>query len=120
MEFDVTVERSSPPPVQNGEYKQLQGLVISDGEIQFLFFFAGRRIEIVGSAINGVTYSMHTSKWQRRNNASSPWVEIPGTEVDGKICSYSPTRAGQYRVVCEISIDGAREKYTSENILEVE
>ncbi len=122
MTFEVTVVREdgNGNGNGNGEYKPLQGLVISDGKIQFLFFTAGRCIEIVDSSINGVTYTTHTSKWQRRNNASSSWVDIPGTEVDGKICSYSPARAGQYRIVCEISIDGVRGKYTSENILEVD
>ena len=49
----------------------------------------------------------------------STWVDIPGTEREG-LCSYSPTSPGEYRLVAEISIDGERGHYSSENTLTVE
>ena len=120
--FKVTVNNPPPdetPEQPNDPYTPLEGLSVSDGRIQFLFFSAGRCIYIDGSTINGVTYNVHYSKWQRRDDVTSPWVDVPGTESDDGLCSYSPTGPGQYRIVCEISFDGVKGKYTSENILEI-
>ena len=79
----------------------------------------GGGIIIGNTTVNGVTYTIHNSKWQRRTNASSGWVDIPGTERTGQVCSYSPTEPGQYRGVAELSIGGTRNKYSSKNTLTV-
>lgn len=104
-------------------YQPLEGLIVSNGRIQFLFFnvSGGGCIYISNNAnLNGVRYTFHYSKLQRRENVESPWVDIPDTKK-GSLCSYAPTtRSGQYRLVCEISIDGERGKYSSSNIFTVE
>ena len=105
------------PQVQAQDYTPLEGLRVSDGRVQFSFFSAGQCIVLSNSSINGVVYTTHTSKWQRK--AGSSWVDIPGTEREG-LCSYSPTSPGEYRLVAEISIDGERGHYSSENTLTVE
>ena len=105
------------PQVQAQDYTPLEGLRVSDGRVQFLFASAGQCIVLSNSSINGVVYTTHTSKWQRK--AGSTWVDIPGTEREG-LCSYSPTGPGEYRLVAEISIDGERGHYSSENTLTVE
>ena len=88
------------PPLQAQDYIPLDGLRVSDGRVQFGFASAGQCIQLSNSSINGVVYTTHTSKWQRR--AGSSWVDIPGTERNG-LCSYSPTSLGEYRLVAEIS-----------------
>ena len=105
------------PPLQAQDYIPLEGLRVSDGRVQFGFASAGQCIVLSNSSINGVVYTTHTSKWQRR--AGSSWVDIPGTERDG-LCAYSPTSPGEYRLVAEISINGERGHYSSENTLAVE
>ena len=105
------------PPLQAQNYTPLEGLRVSDGRVQFLFASAVGRQCIRLSSINGVVYTAHTSKWQRR--AGATWVDIPGTERE-VLCSYSPTSPGEYRLVAEISIDGERGFYSSENTLTVE
>ena len=105
------------PPLQAQDYIPLDGLRVSDGRVQFGFASAGQCIVLSNSSINGVVYTTHTSKWQRR--AGSSWVDIPGTERNG-LCSYSPTSPGEYRLVAEISINGERGHYSSENTLTVE
>ena len=101
-------------------YTPLNGLIVFEGRVQFLFFSAGQCIILGGANINGVAYSTHNSKWQKRENAASPWIDIPGTESDEGLCSYSPPGPGQYRLVGEIGINGVRGKYASENILTME
>ncbi len=71
---------------------------------------------ISNSSINNVRYTTHKSKWQRK--AGTSWVDVAGTERDG-LCAYSPTSAGEYRLVAEITINGVRDKYASENTLTV-
>ena len=105
------------PPLQAQDYIPLDGLRVSDGRVQFGFASAGQCIQLSNSNINGVVYTTHTSKWQRRTGSS--WVDIPGTERNG-LCSYSPTSLGEYRLVAEISINGERGHYSSENTLTVE
>lgn len=100
----------------SGEYKPLAGLRVSNGRVQLGFMSAGRCIIMNNTTINGVSYTTHTSKWQRKEGAT--WVDVPGTERNG-LCAYSPTRAGEYRLVGEITINGVRGKYTSENTLTV-
>ena len=100
-------------------YTPLESWTVSDGRVQFFFFSAGQCVIVGNTTLNGVTYTIHNSKWQRRTNASSAWMDIPGTEQTGRICSYSPTEPGQYRGVGELSIGGTRNKYSSKNTLTV-
>ena len=113
----VLLLAAGSPLLQAQDYTPLEGLRVSDGRVQFLFASAGQCIVLSNSSINGVVYTTHESKWQRR--AGSTWVDIPGTEREG-LCSYSPTSSGEYRLVAEISIDGERGHYSSENTLTVE
>ena len=112
------------PQAQAQDYTPLEGLRVSEvGGVQYRAGFlslsagSGGCIELSNSSINGVVYTIHKSKWQRR--AGSTWVDSPGTERDG-LCGYSPTSPGEYRVVAEITIDGERGHYSSENTLTVE
>ena len=114
----VLLLTASSPPLQAQDYTPLEGLRVSDGRIQYLFFSAGQCISISNTTLNGVTYTVHTSKWQM--SSGSAWVDVPGTEREGQVCSYSPTSPGEYRLVAEVSINGVRGYYSSENTLIVE
>ena len=105
-------------PLQAQEYTPLEGLRVSDGQIQYSFFQAGGCINLSNTTLNGVVYTIHTSKWQRR--AGSTWEDVPGTEHTGGVCAYSTTNPGEYRLVGEISIGGERGFYSSENTFTVE
>ena len=109
--IDVTVAQPT-----TDVYRPLAGLRVSVGRVQYLFFSSGQCIVISNSSINNVRYTTHKSKWQRK--AGTSWVDVAGTERDG-LCAYSPTSAGEYRLVAEITINGVRGKYASENTLTV-
>ena len=109
---------------QAQDYLPLEGLRVSEGGgVQYRAGFlslsagSGNCIYLSNSNLNGVVYTIHKSKWQRRT--VSTWVDIPGTEREG-LCGYSATSPGEYRVVAEISIGGAKGYYSSENTLTVE
>lgn len=111
QEIAVTVALPVDP------YTPLEGLRVSPGRVQYLFFNAGGCIRIQNTTINGVTYTAHYSKWQRRDDAGSPWEDVPGTMEEGGLCAHNPTSPGEYRLVCEMSIGGERGKYSSENTI---
>lgn len=124
--YEVLVRRTvdlpleTPPtgpeaPVED-DYERLSDWTVESGRVRFQFFSAGQCIALGGS-INGVTYAIHTSKWQRRSNADSPWTDVPDTVKEGAICSYTPDSPGEYRGVAEISIDGVRGRYATNNTL---
>ena len=111
VSFQVTV---------NDPYTPFAGLTVSPGKVAFraggLLLQAGGCI-VMGGTFNNVRYDTHSFKWQRRENPASPWIDIPGTEVEDGICGYRPDRPGQYRAVWDVSINGVRKKYASANIL---
>ena len=103
----------------NGNYTTLAGLRVSAGRVQFGFLSAGGCLSLNG-AINGVTYTTHGSRWQLRADAGSPWADVPGTERQSELCAYNPTAAGEYRMVADITIDGTRGSFVSENAIVVQ
>ena len=102
------------PPLRAQDPTPLTGLkVLAGGGVQYSFFTA------VAGCINLSSSSLatHTSKWQKKDGAT--WVDIPGTERTG-LCGYSTTSPGEYRVVADLTINGQRRLYTSENTLIVQ
>ncbi len=95
------------------EYTPLGALAVEDGRVHLV---AGNAQMSAGTCIS-IGPAIHSSKWQRRDNAESPWADIPGTEEEERVCSYSPTDPGEYRLVGEFVVDGERGKYASANIL---
>ena len=115
----VRVTVSAGTGTQPDDYTPLEGLRVSAGRVQYGFFSAGGCIRLSNTTINGVTYTVHSSKWQRRDDAGSSWEDVPGTEQQGGLCAYNPTNAGEYRMVGEVSINGVRGRYSSENTIVV-
>ena len=66
----VLLLAAGSPPLQAQDYTPLEGLRVSDGRVQFLFASAGQCIVLSNSSINGVVYTTHTSKWQRRTGST--------------------------------------------------
>ena len=65
--------------------------------------------------LTGSVYTVHTSKWQRREDENSPWIDIADTERMGQLCPYTAPQPGQYRGVADATIDGERAMYSSAN-----
>ena len=120
LSFALNVTSGSATGEDTAEYQPLRVWTVSgEGRVTFSIFGSGECISIGNLTVLGAAYTVHTSKWQTRADANGPWTDIPGTTHDGGICAYSPTESGQYRGVAEISVDGTRGKYSSNNILTV-
>ena len=64
------------------------------------------------------TDSVRNSKWQRRDDATSPWVDVPDSEKATGLYGYMVTLPGEYRWIGEVNHNGVWGKYASGNILQ--
>lgn len=99
-------------------YERLTLLQVSPGRVQFSFFSAGGCITLGNTTINGVTYSIVSSKWQTRTDSGSAWSDVADTARTGRLCSLNPTASGEYRLVAQITIGGTTGNYSS-NIMTI-
>ncbi len=115
--FRVYVEAPGPP--LTGPYEPLEWISVSPGRIVWrpVSFIPFRCLGWSVATVNGVTYEIHFSQWQRRDNSRSPWTDIPGTRKARKMCGYTPDTSGEYRLVMELSINGIRGRYASSNTI---
>ena len=115
--FRVNVEAPGPP--LTGPYEPLEWISVSPGRIVWrpVSFIPFRCLGWSVATVNGVTYEIHFSQWQRRDNSRSPWTDIPGTRKARKMCGYTPDTSGEYRLVMELSINGIRGRYASSNTI---
>lgn len=101
-------------PIFADDYKPLPNIVVTPDEI-IILTGAGGRFSVGSCMIDDNTFKF--SKWQRRLTAEDAWEDIPETEVEGGICVYTPTEAGQYRVVGEWVVGDTPGLYSSFNII---
>ena len=74
----------------------------------------------VYAAQNRSTVSLdlvRNSKWQTRDDSTSPWVDVPDSERAIGLYGYVLTLPGEYRWVGELNINGTWGKYSSRNML---
>ena len=104
-------------PLSVGGYAPIPSFVVSEESVQFGSLSA----QCVSSSeliqVDWVSYEIHSSKWQRRDDEDSDWADVDGTAKTGQICAHDPATAGQYRAVAEVSRNGVRGTYVSSNIL---
>ena len=106
-------------PPSGDTYVRLDGLTVSPGRVQFSFLSAGGCIIMSNSTINGVTYTIESSKWQMRADSNSAWADVADTAEEGRVCSLDPSERGEYRLVAEITIDDETGMYAS-NVMVIE
>ena len=102
------------------DFKPLSGLTItSTGAIKH-GRFANAGCARGSVTVNSVTYTFHWTEWQRRS-AGSAWTQVAGTRRNGEMCGYNLANApaGEYRFVGEMTVNGARGRYRSENTVTV-
>ena len=105
-------------PPDTTTYERLDLIQVSAGRVQFSFFSAGGCITLGNTTVNGVTYSIVSSKWQTRAGSGSAWSDVPDTARTGQLCSLNPSASGDYRLVAEITVNGTTGNYSS-NIISI-
>ena len=90
---------------------------VSSGEVTVGPISSSGCIGMEDVVFDGVHYAVVSSKWQSRATPNAEWTDISGTETTGELCAYTPTNAGEYRLVAEIRIDGELGIYSSNIIV---
>ncbi len=120
----LTVDLAMEVSVDDTGYTPYHTISVANGVLhsQGLSFSVCLPPLINAPGVDGNIYTVHSSKWQRRDDASAAWADIAGTEItDGRICPYSTSELGDYRLVYEITaivephVPGFRGKYASSN-----
>ena len=83
-------------------------------------------INLNGSTVGGIRFSIPYTKWQKRLDAASPWVDVPDSRREG-LCGYpsgtlgrgGADDAGLYRIVGEFTIGNSTGNYSSVNIITI-
>ncbi len=88
-------------------------LMVSDGTMSVGGLTVMACFPVDGIMVEGMTFTVHESHWQRRAAADSAWEDIAGTEAMGEVCPYSPEQPGDYRMIIDGTIDGERGTYRS-------
>ena len=95
------------------EPMHFEPLVVADGTLSVGVVTVTACFPVNGLPVEGMTFTVHASHWQRRAAADSPWEDIAGTEETGRVCPYSPDQPGDYRMIIDGTIDGERGMYRS-------
>ena len=107
------------------EYLPWEGLMVAPGEVRFVTEDIDVPIMFClplnnFPATDEITITVHTSKWQRKDDADSSWMDVVGTEKTFQVCPLSPDEPGEYRLVGDVTFSGERGFYSSENTFVVE
>ena len=86
----------------------LEGVMVADGSIGLGGLSTMMCLPVNNLPFGGRTFTVHTSKWQRRATADDAWEDVPDTEEMGQVCPLSPEEPGDYRLIVDGTIDGER------------
>lgn len=100
-------------------YSRLDALTVAPGEITLDVLTITDCTSISNFTLNGVTYTVKSSKWQKRADEEEDWSDIDSTITTGELCPYDPEDFDQYRLVGKFVIDGET-GYHSSNVMQEE
>ena len=100
----------------NLPYDFLASLVVEPGSVTLNNQTYTECATVFDTTINEVVYSVANSKWQSRENADSPWLDVDGTETAGELCPYEPSDDQEYRLVGVMTVAGERGFHHSNSI----
>ena len=101
-----------------GQPVPLADLRVSPGRVWLSSVSAGTCIRLGNTPLNGSVYTVHGSKWQHRAGTDSPWVDVPAAQ-NGGLCAHTPSSAGEYRILADMTVGGQRGIYSSGNTITV-
>lgn len=105
------------PTIPVGGYAPVPSFVVGKESVQFGTLSGACVSSTEPIQVDLATYEIHSSKWQRRADENAVWADIDGTSETSQICAHSPSSAGQYRAVAEVSRNGVRGTYVSSNVV---
>ena len=116
----LSAEQTFVVVVEGGVYIPMEGLKVANGRIELQGSSYDSCVSVDGLEVGDDTYTVHTSKWQTRSHAKGDWEDIDGTEKTGEICPLETETRGDYRLVGDMTWNGIRRNFHSENFFRVE
>lgn len=100
-------------------YSRLDALSVAPGEVNLDALTITECTTISNMTLSGVTYTVKSSKWQKRATDEEDWSDVDSTVTTGELCPYDPEDSDQYRLVGKFVIDDETGYYSS-NVMQEE
>lgn len=101
-------------------YSRLDALSVAPGEVNLDALTITECTTISNMTLSGVTYTVKSSKWQKRATDEEDWSDVDSTQTTGELCPYDPEDLDQYRLVGKFVIDDVTGYYSSDVMQEEE
>ena len=109
------VRKLSPQREPSSAVESLSLWTVESGRVSFSYLSSASCMSMRNFAASGKTYTVERSQWWRRSDSNAPWTPVVGTGREGQVCALVPPAAGEYRVVGEFTVDGARMTFRTAN-----
>ena len=109
------VRKLSPQREPSSSVESLSLWTVESGRVSFSYLSSASCMSMRNFAASGKTYTVERTQWWRRSDSNAPWSPVVGTGREGQVCALVPPQAGEYRVVGEFTVDGARMTFRSAN-----
>ena len=109
------VRKLSPQREPSSSVESLSLWTVESGRVSFSYLSSASCMSMRNFAASGKTYTVERSQWWRRSDSNAPWTPVVGTGREGQVCALVPPAPGEYRVVGEFTVDGARMTFRTAN-----
>ena len=113
--WEHDVRKLSPQREPTSATESLSLWTVESGRVSFSYLSSTSCMSMRNFAAGGKTYTVERSQWWRRSDSNAPWSPVVGTGRVGQVCALVPPQPGEYRVVGEFTVDGARMTFRSAN-----
>ena len=109
------VRKLSPQREPSSSVESLSLWTVESGRVSFSYLSSASCMSMRNFAASGKTYTVERSQWWRRSDSNAPWTPVVGTGREGQVCALVPPAPGEYRVVGDFTVDGARMTFRTAN-----
>ena len=114
-DWQHNVRKLSPQREPSSAVESLSLWTVESGRVSFSYLSSASCMSMRNFAASGKTYTVEQSQWWRRSDSNAPWTPVVGTGREGQVCALVPPAPGEYRVVGEFTVDGARMTFRTAN-----
>ena len=109
------VRKLSPQREPSSAVESLSLWTVESGRVSFSYLSSASCMSMRNFAASGKTYTVERSQWWRRSDSNAAWTPVVGTGREGQVCALVPPAPGEYRVVGDFTVDGARMTFRTAN-----
>ena len=114
-DWQHNVRKLSPQRDPSAAVESLSLWTVESGRVSFSYLSSASCMSMRNFAASGKTYTVERSQWWRRSDSNAAWTPVVGTGREGQVCALVPPAPGEYRVVGDFTVDGARMTFRTAN-----